>query len=236
MHFDLYPNRIAVMDYLEKQKVYTMAVTNLPGIYARYIGLDANYKYVNIALGFHPELAFQYQSQVALFKQLMYTTRYIGEIGLDNRTTDMSNRTAQRAVFSAIIEECEQASDRKILSIHSRRAETDVINLIKDTKRSKVILHWYSGSLKNIDKALELGCYFSINHAMIRSASGRKIVDAIPIRRILLESDAPFSVGLKSEYSTEYMWEIYDYLLESKQLSTYNASDYIKKNFIELLT
>ena len=36
MHFDLYKNRQDVLDYIEENKSYTIAVTNLPDLYRRY--------------------------------------------------------------------------------------------------------------------------------------------------------------------------------------------------------
>ena len=140
MHFDLYRDRTAIMDYIEEHKSYTIAMTNLPEIYARYNGMDVDYRYVKIALGFHPELAFQYHNQLTIFKRLVTSTRYIGEVGLDYKTTDQANRKTQRKVFNAILNECESAPDRKIISIHSRKAESVVISELKNVKQSKIIL------------------------------------------------------------------------------------------------
>lgn len=82
MHFDLYENRKEVVDYIIEQKSYTIAVTNLPDIYKRYIDRYSN-PYLRIALGFHPELCVQYKKQLSMFKELSDSTRFIGEIGLD---------------------------------------------------------------------------------------------------------------------------------------------------------
>ena len=54
------------------------------------------------------------------------------------------------------------------------------------------ILHWYSGSLKQLERALEMGCYFSINEQMLMSANGLKVIRRIPVERMVLESDALF--------------------------------------------
>lgn len=130
-------------------------------------------------------------------------------MGLDYKTTDQANRKAQRKIFSAILDECESATDRKIISIHSRKAEPDVISELKSVKNSRIILHWYSGSLRDLDKALAMGCYFSINHAMIKSSHGMKIIDSIPMNRILIESDAPFTQGLYNTYDVLFMEDVY---------------------------
>lgn len=83
MHFDLYKDRKSVLDYIEKSKSYTVGVTNLPELYEKYFIQYNKYKYVKIALGFHPELVCQFKNQLNLFAKLSRDVRYIGEIGLD---------------------------------------------------------------------------------------------------------------------------------------------------------
>lgn len=48
MHFDLYKNKDAVVDYIEKQRIYTMAVTNLPEIYKKNTDKYSNCKYFRL--------------------------------------------------------------------------------------------------------------------------------------------------------------------------------------------
>jgi TatD DNase family protein len=55
-----------------------------------------------------------------------------------------------------------------------------------------VILHWYSGSLPVLERAVAAGCYFSVNPAMLTSAPGREVVTRIPSARLLTETDGPF--------------------------------------------
>ena len=62
-------------------------------------------------------------------------------------------------------------------------------------------MHWYTGTLRNLEIALSRGYYFSINHQMIKSQNGRNIINRIPMDRILLESDAPFTSGLNLNYN-----------------------------------
>ena len=42
-----------------------------------------------------------------------------------------------------------------------------------------------------MDEALKRGYYFYVNHQIIQSKKKKKIVDSIPIERVLIESDAP---------------------------------------------
>jgi TatD DNase family protein len=56
----------------------------------------------------------------------------------------------------------------------------------------KVILHWFSGTLSELDQAVSGGLYFSVNPAMILSRSGQALIARIPRERMLTETDGPF--------------------------------------------
>ncbi|WP_081869737.1 TatD family hydrolase [Endozoicomonas numazuensis] len=55
------------------------------------------------------------------------------------------------------------------------------------------ILHWLLATKKQVDRAVELGCYFSIGPAMINSVRAKKVVSWLPQNRVLLEADGPFA-------------------------------------------
>lgn len=228
MHFDLYKKREDVLSYIEAHHSYTIAVTNLPELYERYYQKYANFKYIKIALGFHPELVFRYQRQLPVFLKYVEMTRYIGEVGLDFTTQDKANQEIQREIFSKIVDASQK--DDKILSVHSRRAEAECLQILKQFK-GQIIMHWFSGSGRILKEALEMGCYFSINQQMLLSKNGRRIVDALPMDRILIESDAPFSKGMEEHYSLFFADKIYDYLSKEKAVSKPEISQLIKNNF-----
>ena len=120
-----------------------------------------------------------------------HDTRYVGEIGLDYVTTDKDIRGKQRDVFQRILECC-AAHGNKVLTVHSRRASADVIAMIGDRFPGTVILHWFSGAIKDLRKATERGMYFSVNPAMIRSRSAQRLAAEMPRDRVLTETDGPF--------------------------------------------
>jgi TatD DNase family protein len=64
--------------------------------------------------------------------------------------------------------------------------------MIGDRFPSRVILHWFSGSLRVTEQAISFGLFFSINPAMVTSDQGRRIIGVLPRDRILTESDGPF--------------------------------------------
>jgi TatD DNase family protein len=84
----------------------------------------------------------------------------------------------------------------KILSIHSRGAVREDLNSIeKNVSNSLPILHWFSGSPVELERAVGLGCWFSVGPAMLRSQKGRELALAIPPDRLLTETDGPFGTN-----------------------------------------
>lgn len=188
-HLDLQKDRSAAIREIEEKQIYTIAVTNLPDLY-RKESVEIASKYIRFALGFHPELIHQYKSQIPLFWDFLPEVRYIGEVGLDY--TEKDGQKEQTVFFSELVERCRYDSG-KIMTIHSRRAVGKVLDIIGDNYRFKAILHWFTGNSDELKKAVQKGCYFSVNGAMMKSRRFLDIMPMIPSNRLLLETDSPFT-------------------------------------------
>lgn len=197
-HFDLFPNPQQVLKEAERNRIYSIAVTNTPSVFEPMQQLTKGLTYVRPAIGLHPELAIERASELPIFERHVSETRYVGEVGLDYKVVNRpSDRSKQRAVFATVLKACAQVGGR-ILTIHSRRAEADVIAAVREYRPGLCIFHWYSGSLKDLEAAVSDGAYFSVNAAMVRSERGRRIIQEIPRDRVITESDGPFlAVGGK---------------------------------------
>ena len=193
-HLDLQKERAAAIRNIEEKQIYTIAVTNLPDLY-RKESVEIASKYIRFALGFHPELICQYKKQVPLMWELLPEVRYIGEVGLD--LVDKISAKEQEVFFSELVECCRYDSN-KIFTIHSRRAVDKVLNILGESYRFKAILHWFSGSRKELEKAIERGCYFSVNGTMMKSKKFLDMLPLIPPSRLLIETDSPFTHYLGS--------------------------------------
>lgn len=191
LHLDLFAEPKEIIKAIESQKCYSIAVTNLPQVFMKTKELCEGSKYIRPALGYHPELANKFNDQFELFEELLDETRYVGEIGIDNLRKTEEDFNSQKLIFEKIIGACAEKKN-KILTIHSRRAEKEVISIIGNRFPGKAILHWYSGSITDLEKALSYGFYFSINSAMTQSKNGTNIIKNIPNDKLLLESDSPF--------------------------------------------
>ena len=144
---------------------------------------------IHLSLGFHPRSVSRTpQRERAIFLQNLPRCDFVGEIGLDY-SGGSPDRSDQRTLLNWILDQ--SGIDRKILSVHSRRAESDVISTLASSG-VRAILHWYTGPKTLVDRALDSGLYFSVNASMLRTSKGRELVAIIPRHRILTETDGPY--------------------------------------------
>lgn len=192
-HLDLYPDPHAVRDECVRRDLYILSVTTTPSAWKGTSALAANTKRIWTGLGLHPQLAHERQNELALFDSILAETRYVGEIGLDGALEFRRHRASQVAVFEHVLVKCREAGGR-IMSLHSRRASGAVLDYLEKFRGAGTpILHWFSGSFRDLDRAIKLGCWFSVGPAMLASENGRTLTARMPRERVLTESDGPFA-------------------------------------------
>uniref|UniRef100_A0ACD5V4S2 Uncharacterized protein n=1 Tax=Avena sativa TaxID=4498 RepID=A0ACD5V4S2_AVESA len=121
----------------------------------------------------------------------------VGEIGLDKgshgKTIDFGD---QVEVFQRQLELAKELE--KPVSVHCVRAFGDLLEILKRTGPfpAGVLLHSYLGSAEMVPSLANLGCYFSLSGflAGMKSTKTKKMLKAIPLDRILLETDAPDAI------------------------------------------
>lgn len=234
VHLDLYKNTFDIICQIEDTKSYTIAVTNLPILYDQAIERYPNSKYVRFALGIHPELVGKFPEQIPYFYEKIERSRYIGEVGLDFTRENILYKDLQLEVFIQTIEICNKIGG-KILSIHSRGAAREIIEIIGPEFNGRIILHWFNGSMMELKNALQNGYYFSINLEMLKTDKGKKIIRSIPMDRILIESDGPFTKSFSSTYSISFIEKTIRELSYIKALDVEVMSYILKENFKNLL-
>lgn len=210
-HIDLYPDPAKILEEVDSHKTYVLAVTTTPKAWRGTRKLVGDRKRVRVALGLHPEVVAQRHAEVALLCGLLPEARYVGEIGLDGSPAHRDALGIQREVFDRILDACSGQGGR-IMTIHSRSAATLVLDSLELRPRAGVpILHWFSGNTRELDRAIAMGCWFSIGPAMLRSRKGRELASLMPLDRLLTETDAPFA----RDGSQPLMpWHAYDCLPE----------------------
>jgi len=234
-HLDLYPDPFAVADEAVRRGVYILSVTTTPSAFAGTKKLAPADGRIQTAVGLHPELAVARERELVIFERVLSSTKYVGEVGLDGSRDHRETLEHQRAILESILDMCVLVGGRTI-SLHSRGATKAVLSTIQQRHNAgRFVLHWFSGSEREVRMAAEMGCWFSIGATMLRSERGRKAILAMPMDRILPETDGPF--GMDGDRAL-FPWEASDISEELGPLLRSNPqelTDTFKNNFKHLV-
>jgi len=154
------------------------------------------------AVGFHPhnvagvdELNISKLAQIAEHDRVVA----VGEVGLDFYR-DYSPRDAQLRVFKRQLALAAEL-DLPVI-IHCRRAEKDLIPLLRDwvsggnhpPKRPPGVIHCFSGDIDTARKYLDMDFFISFGAYIGYPNSGdlRGVIRSIPGDRLLVETDCPY--------------------------------------------
>lgn len=190
-HFDMMSQPEAYIRQKELAGDIVIGMTNLPSHFEMGFPYVKEFRHIRLALGLHPLLAAESKKEIPLFKRLVNQTSYIGEIGLDFSKEGIMTKDEQVAVFRELLSTI--SGKIKIVSVHSRKAEREMVDLLREYEIENVVFHWYSGPIDLITPILDMGFYFSVNEAMCISKNGKTIIERIPRDRILTETDAPYN-------------------------------------------
>lgn len=193
-HLDLHKDMRAAFKRCDGLRCITLSVTTTPKAFERNREFSEQTKHVHAALGLHPQLAAKRGHEIELFENLLATTRFVGEVGLDAGRRHYSSFKLQKEIFARILNACREQGS-KVISVHSVRCGKQVLDMIEKSRANSncyVVLHWFSASRPLIERAVELNCFFSINEALVGTLNGHNILELAPMDRILTETDAPF--------------------------------------------
>jgi len=176
-----------------------------PGSNRNVLKIAKRYDIVKAALGIYPpdalsketnsEIKVDIEKELRFYEENIKDIIAIGEIGLDYQNG--KNKELQKDVF---IKQLEFAKKHDLPAIiHSRKAESDVIEILERLGYKKIILHCFCGKKNLIEKAKELGFYFSIPTNVVRSENIQNIVKTVNISKLLTETDSPFLSPFKEK-------------------------------------
>ena len=114
----------------------------------------------------------------------------IGEVGLDHWIVKSEEEKAlQRSIFRDFIHLSREVD--LPLNVHSRSAGRKVVELLMAEGAQKVQLHAFDAKASTAMPALDAGYFFSIPPSIVRSRQKQKLVKALPLEAMLLETDSP---------------------------------------------
>lgn len=167
------------------------------------LALADQYPYMYAALGIHPESIIEedastntrfggdWAAELAAIKPLFDHPKAVavGECGLDYHWP--IPKEAQLELFEAHLKLALEL-DKPII-VHDRKAHADVYALLKQYK-PKGVVHCFSGSAEDALMLAEQGMYIGFGGALTFKGAKRavKAAAALPLERILLETDCPY--------------------------------------------
>jgi len=162
--------------------------------------LDKTYPMISIAYGLHPTLTSRFTGQtISILRDLIQANRgiAIGETGFDFFWPGF-DAIQQERVFVA---QLELAGELDLPAIIHQRSAEETCTKILSTAPSNVpiVLHSFDGTLNLGRQGIDRGYYFGVGGLMTRANAThvREILAAVPLERLLLETDSPFLTPAK---------------------------------------
>ena len=167
---------------------------------AQAVQVERLWPETRFAIGVHPHQAHQFAADPELAASLVRTqltatpaARAIGEIGLDYHY-DFSPPVVQQAVFRAQVRIARELA--RPVVIHTREADDDTLAILREEGGGEVrgVLHCFTGTPALARAGLDLGFYISLAGIITfpKASELRETVRAVPIDRLLTETDSPF--------------------------------------------
>lgn len=178
---------------VQENKKIKFVITNSVNLESCKKNLEISKKFpkIKLAVGIYPEKEISSGDFKELEEFVSKNKKEIvalGEIGLDLYETN-ENFELQKEIF---LKELNLAKKLNLpVIIHTRKAEEEILEILKNYKDLKIILHCFSGNFKLIKKGTEIGCYFSIPANIVRSEHFQKMAAVVPKEKILTETDSP---------------------------------------------
>jgi len=190
-HLDRYEREIkSVLKEISQNKIFTISNSmDLPS-YRRNLEISEICEFVLPTFGVHPWNAPDYAGRLGDIKDAVEKSPMIGEIGLDfHYIEDPSHYPDQRRVFEFFLAAAKDQD--KIINLHTKGAEREILDLLIRFEIPQVIIHWYSGPLNVFHELVDYGAYFTIGIELAHSKHIITIAEKLPLDQLLTETDNP---------------------------------------------
>jgi len=235
-HLDGYGEELEpALGEIEDHRILTIAVSmDLPS-YQRNLEIGERCDLVLPSFGVHPKRAPQYADRLRELSNAVVQSPMIGEIGLDfHWVEDSAQYPAQKKVLEYFL--AASREQKKIVNLHTKGAEKEILDLLERYDIQRAIVHWYSGPLDILRALIEYGAYFTVGVEVLYSRSIQAIARELPMERLLTETDNPG--GLKWLRGTigmpQVIREIVQVIAELKQTTAETITKTVYNNFMRL--
>lgn len=138
---------------------------------------------------FPPPAVFDVDEEIDFIASVASQLIAIGECGLD-RYWITSEMDEQERVLRRLCEVA-LAHDLPVI-LHSRKAELRTFEILQDMGVERADFHCFGGKLKLAKRIADAGYYLSIPPVVVRAESFQRMAAALPLDRILTETDCPY--------------------------------------------
>jgi TatD DNase family protein len=163
-----------------------------PDALGRGLGLAERYGNVYCTLGLTASDLDEdkFDRAVRLLREHQDKVVGLGEVGLDHYwVKDEEGKAVETRHFTGFVRLAEELG--LPLVVHSRDAEKECINIIGEHK-TRAIMHCFSGTIGQAREAVDLGCLISVPANVTYVKSRQRMVAALPLESIVLETDSPY--------------------------------------------
>jgi TatD DNase family protein len=199
-HYDSYSGQeldLALKETRENN-ILTLGTSMDPDGYARTKNISRSNPLIIPCFGIHPWNAHKYADALDIYSTQIKESPLLGEIGLDfHFVKDASLYPQQRRVIEYFLQEAK--SQKKLVNLHTKGAENDILEYLRQFQLDHFIIHWYSGPLDLVERFLALGATFTIGVAVLDTKHVRKLASILPAERLLTETDNPGALEWKTQ-------------------------------------
>ncbi|MDD5127381.1 MAG: TatD family hydrolase [Dehalococcoidales bacterium] len=161
--------------------------------------------FVYPALGWHPYLLKKedFDRNLHFIEENISKAVAVGEVGLDyhKKVKELAPKDFQHTVLKELLKIARKYD--KPVSIHSRYAWHDGLDMVAAAGIAKAVFHWYTGPSSVLRDIVSQGYYISATPAVEYHEEHRRAVKEIHLARLLLETDSPVTYGRGRESEFE---------------------------------
>jgi len=191
-HLDHYPPETlaAALEEIEQHQILTFSNSVDPASYRRNLEISKKSSLIVPSFGIHPWWAAKNMDRLESITPLIEQSPILGEIGLDYYfEADESTYPAQQTVFEFFLAAAQ--TQNKIVNLHTKGAEPEILALLDRYQIRRAIVHWYSGPFHILHQMIDRGYYFTVGVELLHTKHIQTIAQKLPPERLLTETDNP---------------------------------------------
>ncbi len=236
-HLDMLKNKDDLIQSVNKLEYIITIGCDIEEIY-KAVDIANKYNNVYASIGFHPydvkDLDIKEINKLKSLAQENKKVVALGEMGLDYYR-DITPKKKQWKFFEKQIELAQELDLPMV--VHSRSANEDTVRILKSYAPYKKsgVLHCFGGTLKMMEKCLELGFYISFagNITYPKANELREVLKKVPLDKLLLETDSPFLSPQKKRgkpNNPTYIFYTLEYVANFLNIDKYNLEKLTSEN------